>query len=75
MLTDIDKETLVDLFISRITFLSFQEKKILKKNIDSSYDLALLSIVDICKIINRDVKPKQWDSQENLRMAKFYNGL
>ena len=31
MLTDIDKETLVDLFISRITFLSFEEKKILKK--------------------------------------------
>ena len=71
MLNDIDKETLVDLFISRITFLSFDEKKILKKNIDSSYDLALLSIVDICKIINRDVKPKQWDSQENLRMAKI----
>ena len=71
MLNDIDKETLVDLFISRITFLSFEEKKILKKNIDSSYDLALLSIVDICKIINRDVKPKQWDSQENLRMAKI----
>ena len=67
MLNDIDKETLVDLFISRITFLSFDEKKILKKNIDSSYDLALLSIVDICKIINRDVKPKLWDSQENLR--------
>ena len=71
MLNDIDKETLVDLFISRITFLSFDEKKILKKNIDSSYDLALLSIVDICKIINRDVKPKHWDSQENLRMAKI----
>mgnify|MGYP003505877427 CR=1 FL=1 len=42
MLNDIDKETLVDLFISRITFLTFDEKKILKKKFKILKNVPLL---------------------------------
>ena len=66
-----DFDLLLELYIARITFLSFNEKKILKKNLDSSCSLVLLSIVEIKKIINRDLSNKVvWNAKENFRMAQ-----
>ena len=45
-----ESEALLELYIARITFLTFEEKKIFKKNLDSSYSLVLLSIEDIEKL-------------------------
>ena len=66
-----DFDLLLELYIARITFLSFNEKKILKKNLDSSCSLVLLSIEEIKKIINRDLSNKVvWNAKENFRMAQ-----
>lgn len=52
-----DKDyTLLILALSRITFLSLREKIILLNNIDSLYDLVVLSIEDISKIIKRKTR-------------------
>ena len=66
-----DFDLLLELYIARISFLSFNEKKILKKNLDSSCSLVLLSIEEIKKIINRDLSNKVvWNAKENFRMAQ-----
>lgn len=57
-----------DLLISvaRITFLSLSEKIILLKNIDSSQDLALLSIEEIGNICGRQIRKSViWDGVQN----------
>jgi len=62
---------LLHLAINRITFLNFEEKKILAKKLDSSHSLVLLSIEEICKFIDRKIaKSVNWDGKENLRMAE-----
>ncbi|MCQ2592194.1 MAG: DNA-processing protein DprA [Treponema sp.] len=53
-----------------MTFLSFEEKNFLLKNIDSSNTLALMSIGDISDLLHRAFKKDSWDGQENLRMAQ-----
>ena len=58
-----DFDLLLELYIARITFLSFNEKKKLKKNLDSSCSLVLLSIEEIKKIIT---------SSRSLRAAAFF---
>lgn len=56
--------------LARITFLSYSEKIILEKNLDSFDSLALLSIEDIEKIIDRRISKKAvWNGKENYRMA------
>ena len=66
-----ESEALLELYIARITFLTFEEKKIFKKNLDSSYSLVLLSIEDIEKLINHSVSKRAvWNAKENLRMAQ-----
>lgn len=65
-----EEKTLLSLSIARITFLSFEEKKNLEKNLDSPAQLALMSIDDISKIIDRQIKSKLWNGNENLRLAK-----
>ena len=65
-------ELILHLSLNRITFLSYKEKRILSKKLDSSYSLALLSIEEICKIINRSINNRvKWDGKENLRMAEL----
>lgn len=60
------------LSLGRITFLKFQEKVILQKNLDSSQSLALLSIEEIESFIHRSInKSAIWNGAENLRMAKL----
>ncbi|MCQ2575656.1 MAG: DNA-protecting protein DprA [Treponema sp.] len=52
--------------------MSFEEKNLLLKNLDSSNKLALSSIKDIELLISRNIKTRQkWDGQENLRKAKI----
>lgn len=65
-----NKQILI-LSIGRMTFLSFEEKKIIEKNLDSFNDLALMSIEDISRLIHRDIKRGNWNGQENLKMAKM----
>ena len=66
-----EDKKLLALSLARITFLSFEEKLFLEKNLDSAIDLALLSIDDISLRINRPIVKAVWNGQENLRMAKL----
>lgn len=67
-----EEELLLHLSLGRITFLSFQEKKILANNIDSYRTLALSSIEELEKKVNRTFSKRVvWDGQENLRLAKL----
>lgn len=70
--TQNNENLIFHLSIHRICFLTYQEKKILSKKLDSSYSLALLSIEEICKFINRDINVNRvnWDGKENLHMAE-----
>lgn len=65
-----DDRTLLYLSLARITFLSYEEKLFLEKNLDSSSNLALMSIDDISLRIKRPIVKAVWNGQENLRMAK-----
>jgi len=66
-----ESELLLHLSLGRITFLSCQEKIFLSKNIDSAYNLALLSIEELENLINRSFSSKvKWNGKENLRMAE-----
>lgn len=66
-----DGQRLLDISLGRITFLTFQEKIFLSKNLDSSYSLALLSIEDISQLLGRKLNKRViWDGKENLRMAQ-----
>ncbi len=66
-----NEEVILHLSIARITFLSFEEKKKLFKNIDSFNDLALLSIKDISDIVGRPILRARWNGRENLRLAQI----
>lgn len=65
-----NKEPLLLISLARITFLSLAEKINLLKNLDSSNNLALLSIEDISKYINRSIKVTSWNGKENLLHAQ-----
>ena len=66
-----DDELLLELSIGRITFLSFEEKQILKKNLDSYHSLVLLSIEDICNIVNHKFNNRiAWNGKDNFECAK-----
>lgn len=69
--SEIDDDTWLLFFsLARITFLTFEEKVFLEKNIDSAIALALMSIDDISLLIKRGIGKAKWDGQENLKMAK-----
>ena len=72
ILTDETDESLVlTLSVARISFLDFNQKKKLLKNLDSPQSLALQSIEDIFKLLQcQKVSRAHWDGGENLRMAK-----
>lgn len=66
-----DDLLILHLSLNRITFLKYSEKKFLAKKLDSSRSLALLSIEEIEKIIDRQLQKRVvWDGWENLRMAE-----
>ncbi|MFA6937474.1 MAG: DNA-processing protein DprA [Treponema sp.] len=60
----------LSLAISSLTFLSFNEKIILHKNLDSLDKLALMSIEDISKEVGRAVKPEFWNGRTAAALAK-----
>lgn len=65
------EKLLLNISVGRISFLSFNEKKILINNLDSPSHLALLSIEDIEKIVGRKFsKRAQWNAKQNLLSAK-----
>ena len=67
-----DEFDLLRLSLHRISFLKLEEKKFLLKKLDSSYSLALLSIEEIEKIINRKIKNRDyWNGRENLHRAQI----
>ena len=72
ILTDETDETLVlTLSVARISFLDFNQKKKLIKNLDSPQSLALQSIEDIYKLLQcQKVSKAYWNGSDNLRMAK-----
>ncbi|MCR4630309.1 MAG: DNA-processing protein DprA [Treponema sp.] len=66
-----DEKLILDIYLARITFLSCKEKNILSKKLDSSYSLALLSIEEIFKFLDRPVPLRaEWNAAENLEAAK-----
>jgi len=66
-----DKNILLHLSISRITFLSYEEKLILAKNIDNTDKLALSSIEDICNILHKQPSKRCiWNGKSNLHSAQ-----
>lgn len=68
----IEDELIFDLSLARISFLSLEDKRNLKKNLDSARDLALLSIEEIETITGKNFKKDiVWNGFENLRIAKI----
>jgi DNA processing protein len=64
-------DILLPLFVSGITFLTFNEKNIIWKNLDNSDALALLSIKDISKIVGRSCRSGSWNAKDNLKHASI----
>lgn len=68
----LEEEALKAISIGRITFLTFSQKKLLNKNIDSSYELSLLSIEEIEKIVGKKHNDRIiWNGEENLHRARI----
>ncbi len=65
-----NKDPLLLISLARITFLSLAEKINLLKNLDSFNSLALLSIEDISKYVNRSIKVSSWNGKKNLLYAQ-----
>jgi DNA processing protein len=58
-----EDKLLLALALSEMSFLTFREKGILEKELDSLTDLAALSFDDISHLIGRVTKPKAWTNQ------------
>lgn len=66
-----DETLLLTLYVARIPFLDFNQKKKLLKNLDSPQSLVLQSIEDIYKLLQcQKVSKPYWNGADNLRMAK-----
>lgn len=61
---------ILDIAISSITFLSAKEKILLKKNIDSMDNLALLSIEELSTIIGRSLGRAIWNGKSCMALAE-----
>lgn len=55
--------------------MTTKEKVLLQNKLDSSDKLALLSIDDICLLINRTVKARSWNGKVNLKKAQTAQSL
>ncbi len=54
----------LDIGLASIGFLTLHEKFLLKKNIDTLEQLAVLSIEDISRIVGRNIRRAIWDGRE-----------
>ena len=61
--------------LASITFLSYKEKLLLKKNLDSIKSLALLSIDDIQLLIKRVLKSVKWNPLKCIKEAEISSKL
>ena len=68
---NLDEKLIFYLSLARITFISCKEKNILSKKLDSYHSLALLSIEEIFKFLDKPVAKRAiWNGQANLESAK-----
>ena len=66
-----ENSLLLALSVAGISFLDFNQKKKLTKNLDSPYSLALQSIEEIFKLAECGGHSRaEWNGEENLRMAQ-----
>lgn len=66
-----DEKLILSIFVAGISFLDLNQKKNLIKNLDSPRSLALLSIEEIFKFAQCDIKRRAvWNGAEGLRMAR-----
>ena len=61
---------ILDIAIASISFLTFREKILLQKNIDTLDRLVILSIEELSSIIGRSVK-SPWQAQSIAKLAEF----
>ncbi len=68
---DIDKtELLKRLIIADASFLTAKEKILLSKKLDSPYDLAIMSNIELSSIIQRDLSRSTWNEKQVLKKAE-----
>ncbi|MBQ9630353.1 MAG: DNA-processing protein DprA [Treponema sp.] len=65
-----NENLILSIALAEISFLTFLEKNILRKNIDSLSTLSILSIQDISRIVNRDITRSSWNGKQSLAAAK-----
>lgn len=65
-----DSKYLISLIFANAKFLSLKEKIVVVNNLDSINEVALMSVKDISKIINRTVVSKTWNAQKAIERAK-----
>ncbi len=61
---------ILDIAISSVLFLSFKEKVLVRKELDSEGDFAVLSSEGLSSIIGREVRSKDWTGGPALRNAE-----
>ena len=64
------QDELLPLALSAMHFLTFQEKLILEKKLDTIGDLAVLSIDDISCIIGRRIRSRWWKGERCAQLAE-----
>ncbi len=64
------RDNLLILAISALNFLSFREKVILEKKLDTIADLAVLSIEDISSLVGRRIRSRWWRGEDCQAMAE-----
>ncbi|MCR5605185.1 MAG: DNA-protecting protein DprA [Treponema sp.] len=65
-----DDKYLISLIFANAKFLSLKEKIVIVNNLDSINEVALMSVKDISKIINRTIVSKTWNAQQSIEKAK-----
>ena len=66
---------LLDIALSSISFLTVREKLLLKENIDSLSNLAVLSMEEISQIVGRFPKRAIWNPNEVVKIAEQGNAI
>jgi DNA processing protein len=61
---------ILDIALSSILFLSLKEKVLVRKELDSEGDFAVLSSERLSSIIGREVRSKNWTGESALRTAE-----
>lgn len=70
-----DNELLKRLMLADASFLTLTEKEHFTKNLDSFNDLAVMSIIELSSILNRDLTRAVWNGSEVLKKARVARHL